>query len=275
NEKGIALRSIEGGSAANMVPDRARVILLAEAGKDYTDIKERLAAFREETGWRLVGKGVGKAFEITAHGLSAHGSRPELGLNAISVLLRFLGGLELANESVREFIAFYNARIGFEQHGEGLGICLEDAPSGKIVLNPGLIRMDAEAVILTINARCPVTRTEDEVYDALMPTVHESNLGVVKLGYKPPIFFAKDDPLIETLMEVYRRHTGDTAHEPVVIGGGTFARAIPNAVAFGPNFPDGPELMHQADEYVAIDELVTVTKIYADAIHSLTKRQPL
>jgi succinyl-diaminopimelate desuccinylase len=269
SEKGVILRSIDGGSASNMVPDKARAIIMDEVNKNFDHIKEKLAAFREETGYHVNGKGVGKAFEITAHGVSAHGAHPELGVNAISVLMKFLGELEVANESIREFLGFYNTHLGFELHGEQMDIGFEDEASGRLILNVGLVSMDAEAVIVTINVRYPVTLTEGQVYDSLMPLIHRNDLGIVKLGHNPPIFFPPDSPFIETLMSVYREHTGDEANGPVVIGGGTYARAIPNAVAFGPRFPGEPDLMHQKDEYITTDDLVKITEIYADAIRRL------
>jgi succinyl-diaminopimelate desuccinylase len=242
-----------------------------EVNKNFDHIKEKIAAFREETGYRVNGKGVGRAFEITAHGVSAHGAHPELGLNAISILMKFLGELEVANESIREFIDFYNEHLGFELHGEQMDIGLEDEPSGRLILNVGLVRVDAEAVIVTIGVRYPVTMTDEQVYLNMMPLIHQNDLGIVKLGHNPPIFFPPDSPFIETLMSVYREHTGDEKHGPLVIGGGTYARAIPNAVAFGPLFPGAPDLMHQKDEYITIDDLLKITEIYADAIRRLAE----
>jgi succinyl-diaminopimelate desuccinylase len=130
--------------------------------------------------------------------------------------------------------------------------------------------MDAEAVLITCDARYPVTMTDAAVYDALTPVLDRNGLGVVKGNHKPPIYIPADDPFIETLMQVYRDNTGDAACKPVVTGGGTYARAIPHAVAFGPRFPGEPDLMHQADEYITIDELMKITHIYADAIYKLT-----
>ncbi|MDR2156489.1 MAG: dipeptidase PepV [Clostridiales Family XIII bacterium] len=270
NEKGLALRSISGGNAANMVPDYARSIVVNEIDRDYDAIKESIAAFRARTGHKLHGKGVGQAFEISAHGLSAHGAVPEEGVNAISILLEFLDEVGIANESVRDFISFYRERLSFETDGARMGVGFSDGPSGKLTLNVGKIRMDAEAVILTVNARYPVTMREDEIYEAMLPLIHRHDLGIVKLSSKPPIYFPADDPFIETLLSVYRANTGDTESKPLVIGGGTYARAIPNAVAFGSKLPGRPAVMHQKDECVAIGDLMTAAHIYADAIYKLT-----
>ena len=55
-------------------------------------------------------------------------------------------------------------------------------------------------------------------------------------------------------MEVYREETGDNA-EPIAIGGGTYAKAFPNMVAFGPMFPGDPDVIHQPNEKVELSKL--------------------
>jgi len=65
---------------------------------------------------------------------------------------------------------------------------------------------------------------------------------------------------------------GDKESKPVIIGGGTYARATKGIVAFGMTFPGEEELAHQKDEFVVIDNLMKAAKIYADAIYKLTKK---
>ena len=267
-DKGIQLRSISGGNAPNMVPDNARAVILADS---YKELKADLAEYKEKTGYEIKAKGVGKALEISVVGKSAHGATPEDGQNAISILMDFLGKVGFANEGVRDFIEFYNSKIGFRFNGEFIGAGLEDEPSGQLIFNVGQIKMDKDAAILTVNVRYPVTCTDDDVYNGMIPILEEYDMGLVKLNHKPPIYFPVDHPLIKTLMNVYTKHTGDTESKPLVIGGGTFARAIPGSVAFGPRFPGKPEVQHQKNEYIEVDDLMEITKIYADAIYELTK----
>ena len=59
--------------------------------------------------------------------------------------------------------------------------------------------------------------------------------------------------------------------EPIAIGGGTYARAFPNIVAFGANMPGHVDLCHQVNEYIDIDTLIDSAKIYAEAIYRLGK----
>ncbi|MCQ4636146.1 dipeptidase PepV [Anaerovorax odorimutans] len=267
--KGLELRSLSGGNAANMVADHARAVVRDTTGGGYDEIREKAASFREEKQVKVTCKGIGKSLEISAEGVSAHGAKPEQGVNAISILMDFLGTLSFANEDTNEFIDFYNSCIGYELDGESLGCGLYDEPSGKLVLNVGMAAMDGKAASVTVNVRYPVTSTGDKVYESIMPVLDRYNLGVVKEKHEEPIYIPADDPMIVTLMDIYKRQTGDESGEPLVIGGGTYARAMKNVIAFGARFPGEPELGHQKNECLSVDSLVAMTKIYAEAIFRL------
>ena len=58
--------------------------------------------------------------------------------------------------------------------------------------------------------------------------------------------------------------------EPIAIGGATYARAFPNCISFGMNFPKDKDMCHQADEFIEINKLLLTTNIYAKAIYELT-----
>jgi succinyl-diaminopimelate desuccinylase len=266
--KGIELRSLKGGNAANMVADHARALLRAES---YEQVRELLAKYKSETGYKLVAKGVGKSLEIVASGVSSHGARPWKGVNAITVMLDFLGRLNLANEDVRDFIGFYNTHIGFNLNGENIGCGISDEVSGKLIFNVGMIDLDDEVAKLTINIRYPVTSDEETVYAGMMPFLDKYDMGVVKINHQASIYVPADDPFIVTLMDVYRKHTGDENSLPLVIGGGTYARSMDNAVAFGMAFPGEPELAHQKNENILIENFIKAAKIFADSIYQLTK----
>jgi succinyl-diaminopimelate desuccinylase len=56
------------------------------------------------------------------------------------------------------------------------------------------------------------------------------------------------------------------------MGGGTYARATPNAVAFGASFPDGGDgPAHEPDERFAISTLINAAKIFAQSLYELAK----
>ncbi len=72
-------------------------------------------------------------------------------------------------------------------------------------------------------------------------------------------------------MDIYRKHTGDEGSEPLVIGGGTYARAMKNVVAFGAMFPGDPDMCHQINEYIPVENLVKLAEIYAEAVYRLSE----
>jgi len=133
----------------------------------------------------------------------------------------------------------------------------------------GMIDLDKGSVRLTINIRYPVTYDDEQVYEGIMEVINPFDLGLIKSRTQPPIYFPAEDPLVTTLMGIYRKHTGDEASQPLVIGGGTYARAMDGIVAFGARFPGKPELGHQKNEKIAIDDLMLLARIYADAILQL------
>lgn len=269
---GITFRTMKGGNAPNMVADSARVLV---RGDSYDELKARLNEFRKETGFKLTARGRGKSLEIEAEGVSAHGAMPWKGQNAISELMQFLGAVGFDNEDVCDFIAFYNECIGFELNGSSIGCGFSDQPSGELIFNVGMIEMDSEAARLIVNVRYPITMTDKMVYEGMKPYLNKYNLGVVKLKHSEPIYFEKDHPMIRTLLEAYRKHTGDVESQPFVIGGGSYARAVPNTVAFGMLFPGEIDTMHQKNESMSIDNMVKAAKIYADAIVGLTDAIPV
>ncbi len=271
--KGLELRSLQGGTAPNSVAGSARAVLYNSAGGGYDKVKEAVSRYRDEKNCTIKCRGTGRSLEVTVEGVPSHGAKPEKGLNAISIMMDFLGGLDLASEDAAGFISFYNECIGFDLHGERIGCGFEDEPSGRLIFNVGMISMDKDAVKLTVNIRYPVTMDDTSVYEGMMGVLDGYDLGVVKGHHQEPIYIPADDPLITTLMDVYRKHTGDTVHEAEVIGGGTYARAMDDIVAFGARFPEDPELEHQRNECISADNMVKLAKIYAEAVVRLSELQ--
>ena len=267
DKRGISLKRLSGGNAPNIVPDAALAVVSCEAG--YEEIRRAAERFEESFGFPVETKRRGKSLEILCRGKSAHGAMPWKGTNAVSVLMKFLGELDFDCSGVSDFIRFYNRHIGFDLEGGSIGCGLQDEISGKLIWNTGLLSMDREALSVTVNVRCPVSFSDEDVYAAMRPVLEEFDIGVVKTMYKPPLYYDPDSPLIRTLLSVYRDRTGDLESPPLVIGGGTYAREAENAVAFGALYPGDPDIMHEPDECIRIDRLVLTAQIYADAVYRL------
>ncbi len=88
------------------------------------------------------------------------------------------------------------------------------------------------------------------------------------IKHKEPLFMDPNTELIKKLQKVYKEKTGN---EPklLAIGGGTYAKSMDNIVAFGPIFPGEPNVIHQPDEHITVDNLIKNTQIMAAAIYEL------
>lgn len=261
---GFHLVSMEGGNASNMVADSAKAVIVG-------DISKAMSAYNAKGGYTVLCEKNGDVFEVSAKGISAHGAMPEKGLNAITILFSALETIVFDEESINDFIRFYNEKIGFNYHGENFGCCFEDEPSGKLNFNVGVIKIDESEICLTVNARYPATMKEDDIYLGMEPVIKEAGCRVERRDHLAPLYVPKDDPLVKILMDVYQEFTGDTMHQPIVIGGATYARTVPHSVAYGPVFPNEPPVEHQPNEYICISSMVKATKIFAEAIYRLTK----
>ncbi len=263
-KEGYRLLSIKGGSAANMVPDRAEAVV--DAGAGAAELVELAVRYAEETGADIRAAQNGGIVTLTSVGAAAHGAMPWKGKNAISQLMQMLAAVTFNREEVNEVLEFYENHIGYDLHGERLGIDLRDDVSGRLVFNVGVINMEEEEFRLTINVRVPVTMDDEMVYEGLGGLVCGASFRIEPAKYQPALYFSADDPRIEKMVEIYRKHSGDQETKPLVIGGGTYARQFENAVAFGAMYPGDPDTMHAKDEYIRIDRLVQTAKIYADTL---------
>lgn len=265
----VKIKYIRGGQRPNMVPDYCEAGIEVEE-KLRDEIKQKFNTFISGRDVRMELCDSAGGFAVKSHGVSAHGSAPERGKNAIVPLAEFLLKLDPGENDVATFLNFIARYIGKEIHGESLGIHLTDEPSGDLIFNLGMVEMDGEKGKLVINIRYPVTFKGQEVIKKLESGLAgiDKGLYISDVSDNPPLYVPADSPLVIKLQKVYKEATGEEP-ELIAIGGGTYARAIPNAVAFGAQFPGKPEVAHEKDEYIEIDDLIKCTKIYAHAIAAL------
>lgn len=267
DDGGIEILSLSGGLRANMVPESAEARVKSSSNFDHI-----LEAYNQQHGAQLSLESLEDSiYTIKSKGISAHGSRPEAGVNAIAHLLNFLEKLDLQIGDLTNFIRFYSRFIGLEINGQSIGCGLEDKESGKLTFNPGVLSLENNKIALEVNIRYPVTFKDFIVESGIQSTL-DNPFGVScrTIHHQEPIYMPKNHQLIQTLMSVYKKYTGDPS-ESITIGGATYARATKNIVAFGPLLPGRAELAHQKDEFMCINDLILVTKIYATSLYELAQ----
>lgn len=65
--------------------------------------------------------------------------------------------------------------------------------------------------------------------------------------------------------EAYEEGCG-REHQFMLAYGGSYAKAMPNIVSWGPIFPGEEDTCHQENEYISVDTLLDNSKIFAIAL---------
>ena len=190
--------------------------------------------------------------EMVFTGVSAHGSTPEKGDNAIEKALLYLVQKGLFNNA--DYKKLFNNKL-FEN--------VKDE-SGHLTFSPNVIGVENGKIVITVDVRYPATYSLLEI-EKLLSKVG----GFEVLSHHKPLFQDKNGELVTTLSQVYEKHTG-VKLEPTVTGGGTYARALKNGVAFGPA-EAGEECCHEPNEKISVNTLEKCFYIYKNAIKELSK----
>lgn len=264
---------IKSGLRPNMVPDHACATVIGNIDRLYPILTEYDV---HSAGISFSAKG--NMLTIEATGVSAHGSTPEKGKNALFSLFRFLEALHLGG-SQEKFIQDMLSLFVDKSDGSGVNLILSDEASGALTVNLGMcyigkndlfddMRDDSCRVVLDI--RYPVSYQLEDISAALQKAI-PSQWDCEIEHAQAPHHVEESAPLVQTLMKVYKQYTKkDDA--PLAIGGGTYARALPGkAVAFGIQFPQEPDQAHQANEAADIENLLLSAKMFACAVTELTR----
>lgn len=253
-EKGIAhykltapldVFDVKGGHRPNMVPDKASLVV------PYSESYERFL-IENKADFTIENNRI----TVKTSGKSAHGSTPEKGDNAIIKLFA------LSNIPLLNFL-----KTKFENtDGSGVNLKLSDAESKNLSLNLGAMNYKDKKLEMLLDIRYPVKYAEKEIQSILKLALPD--IDVELINDQPPLYIPKDNPLVTTLLSAYNKVTGENA-SPIAIGGGTYARALEQGVAFGPIFPDMESTIHQKDERVSVANLLKISKIYYEAIKAM------
>ena len=256
---GLRLTQIWGGTAHNIVPNSAWAELACDEA-----LARQICGMAEEK-ITLIPTAAG--IRVEADGVNAHGGTPWEGENAIGRLARFLAKLPLEGQ-IKTSLTFLAEKIGMEWDGASLGIAMADDVSGSLTMNLGVIRGDETSLDVKLNYRYPVTKTFADCGPRTQAAFLEAGFVRTQAGHKEKLYMDENQPLVKKLLEVYARCTGLEA-TPKSIGGGTYAKMIPNVLAFGPIFPGDEVREHKPDEFMELSRLLDNANILAEAMYAM------
>lgn len=265
-EKGAdQLVSFKAGIAANVTPQRAwATVKASDANKMKSDFEQFVKEHELEDSAEVSGDEI--KFELT--GVGAHASAPQVGKNAATFLGVFLNNYDFKGRD-HNYLNFLSEVEHEDFKGEKLGVSHHDDLMGDLSSAPSIFEYNADTALLKDNIRYP-QGTDPEKMVKQVTEKFGDILTASFDGFEKPHYVPGDDPLVKTLLSVYEKQTGLKGHE-VIIGGGTYGRLFKHGVAFGAQPEGAPMVMHQANEYMKVDDLINSISIYAEAIYELTK----
>ena len=256
------VRRIECGTRVNIVPNEAEAVL---GGIDVPACKallERVGELRERLEVRP-----GDAPDecrLLAHGVASHAAMPENGVNAAGILVKALAAMGAGQRAIDALAEL----IGLAYDGAKLGAAYSDEVSGVLTCNLGILKCESGHLLAMLDIRYPVTARSTELLSRIAAAVAPYGLTATLRGDSKPLYVPEDHFVVQGLLRAYERVTGQKGYT-IAIGGGTYARSMDNAVAFGNAYPGTDDHIHMPDEFVDLDEFVRNAKMMAAAIIEL------
>jgi len=227
--------------------------------------------------WHQVGSG--RNLVIKAKGVSAHSSKPEDGVNAVSMLADALAVRPWADTTAGAVVNYLNEMVGTGIYGEKFGsIAYRDSFMGPMSFSPTVIKQnegDNGGIEVQINLRRPQGKSSEQLTSEVNAALAQWQarrlpLANVRVRIGEP-WVQKNAPHLPTLMSVFSYFTGMKDPQPVAIGGGTNSRLFPGAVSFGPAMPGKVYTGHSEHEFITEKQLLLNLQMYTAVLVELAR----
>lgn len=268
------LLQFDAGSVRNVIPDEAVCVVAADVEAVRAALSHADAADVALIDLSAVENGT----RIVAKGKSGHAAFPAGGDNAIGRLARVLSASDLLTGTAREAIAAL-ADLTADANGITEGVAYTDEPSGALTLVYGVAHLKDNMLTVSVDCRYPVTMDGAKLEADLRRAWASRGFTVKEFNLSEPFYIPVDDPRVVALQALYTDVTGRD-DPPYAMGGGTYSRAVPGAISFGPGMPgtkrdysaflpEGHGGAHGRDEVLPIEKLLTLSRIYVAALAEL------
>lgn len=278
NPGATAITAMAGAASANAVPQTATARL---QGGNLADVAARLNAAKGAFVAKYQPQGGafsidvaqdGGAVVVKVTGASAHGSRPEEGVNPLPRLALFLkeSGLALAPNGYAQAVRYLTDLYGTDYLGRTMGLAYSDDFMGPLTMSPNLIREKDGKVDVLVNVRMPRGNTPEALTKATTERIKAwgAQAGVpVEVDHNQGNWMARDPQgaWLATLLNTFGDTTGLEA-KPVPTAGSTTAKLMPNAINFGPAMPGKKYTAHNAKEFKEVADLDADMQMFTEML---------
>lgn len=280
---GFAVTRLDAGLTASIVPSQA-VAELEWRGPEqgFHDSLNALKKTVAPADYKLSLQRSARRVTVTAYGRAAHsGVNIEGGRNALVFLAQVLNGKLLPSQAAD--LLLFAEESGKDIHGAGLGLAMRDSLWGRYDVNAATIKPatdNTKALTLTINIRAlpdlwgKPLQEHLEKRLAAFNAAHNEQFAPGGFFEDPPLAFDPNAKVVKRLMAAYSRATGEQT-SPAISGGGTYAKRLPNSIAFGMWFPGKPYPGHDVDEQITVEDLHRGVEVLLEALADIATSEPI
>ena len=202
-------------------------------------------------------------------GKRAPSNAPEMGKNIITLFAEAAKDDKKISGDFKTYLNWLFNSLHDKHDGSGLNIDFFDEESGYLALTPYELSFKENTITLGISMRYPVSIKKEEIIDELQKQL-PNNSTITVTRDMPSTYFDKTHPMVDKMTKVYEYATGLDG-TPVTTTGATYARTMPNIIAFGPSFPGQKGIAHNKNEYMDKADLMKNLEIYTYLLAELGK----
>ncbi len=210
--------------------------------------------------------------KILSRGKAIHSCQPELGDNALFRLRDDLKekadpedpAMKLLVNICEAFSDPFGSGVGLYSDGE----YYQSEFVHRNAMAPTVFRYDGETAELNVNVRFPYGESAEHIEEQLRKFAENNGGTVTACDSMPAVFVSKDKPFIGACIRAYEKVTG-LKSEFALAYGGSYAKAMPNIVSWGPIFVGEEDTCHEPNEYIAVSSLLKNGVIFSYALEEI------
>lgn len=253
--------SFEGGTVRNAVASRAQAV-----------IRARLDETPEVDGITPSDLGDG-TIRLEAQGVGGHASLPQGTKSAIGMLGKYLYDHELYSPAEKTWFELQH-RLYASWDGSLLGVDATDDVFSPLTIVSGVIGVRDGQLVQTIDARWPKSTNPDRISEQLTKVCQEHGARFCETHRGVCMYQDPQQEEIQALLSSFTQWSPEKL-APITLGGGTYAKHFPYAVAFGPEYehedgrPAWVGSIHGPNEAISEASLQRALAIYITALGKL------
>jgi succinyl-diaminopimelate desuccinylase len=207
--------------------------------------------------------------KFVAHGKAVHACQPEKGENAILKMAAMLQQMKIEASPLSK-VTDMLLQYFTDQEGASLGLRSEsEYYNGEFVhrnnFTPTMIKAGKQGTKIVFDIRYAYGTEFADIHTTFKKLAERMGGEILSFENLPPVYVSSEKPYIRAFARAYEKMSG-RKNEYALAYGGSYAKAMPNVVSWGPLFPGDEDTCHEENEFISVEALMLNCKIFAAAI---------